>query len=106
MPIDQKTAKTIAELARLDLTFGRNEAEAPELLEKLTEEFSKIVGYMDILGEVDTTGVEPLYSPMLEPESPREDLPLSEELRKSKAEAILERTALASGRFFSVPRVV
>jgi aspartyl-tRNA(Asn)/glutamyl-tRNA(Gln) amidotransferase subunit C len=106
MTVDLKTARTIAELAKLELASGTPGAEDPGVLERLTEEFSKIVGYMDILSEVDTDGVLPLYSPMLSPEPPREDAPLDEAARQAKAEAILDHSPRTSGRFFVVPRVV
>ncbi|MDR2404780.1 MAG: Asp-tRNA(Asn)/Glu-tRNA(Gln) amidotransferase subunit GatC [Deltaproteobacteria bacterium] len=106
MSIDVKTAETIAQLARLDLTLGLSEGEAPAALSKITEEFSKIVGYMDILNELDTSGVEPLYSPMLNPEPPREDMPRSDSERSAKSETILELSPLVSHRFFIVPKVV
>ena len=106
MAVDIKTAENIAELARLELTLGIPPEEAPETLRKLTEEFSRIVAYMDILSEIDTEGVEPLYSPMAEPEKPREDAPPPLELRREKAEKILELSPLVSGRFFIVPKVL
>ncbi|MDR2350784.1 MAG: aspartyl/glutamyl-tRNA amidotransferase subunit C [Deltaproteobacteria bacterium] len=75
--IDEKTALAIAKLARLDLREGLAPGTEEAELKKLVEEFGKIVGYMDILGEVDTEGVEPLYSPMVEPRPPREDAPFT-----------------------------
>ncbi|MDR2352173.1 MAG: Asp-tRNA(Asn)/Glu-tRNA(Gln) amidotransferase subunit GatC [Deltaproteobacteria bacterium] len=106
MPLDQKIALAMAGLARLELTLGLPETEEPLYLEKLTNEFSKIVGYMDILREVDTLGVEPLYSPMVEPQSPRPDIPRPEEETRQKAEAILQNAPNTQGRFFVVPRIV
>lgn len=106
MPIDIKTAKGIADLARLDLTLGIREEDHEETLSKITEEFSKIVGYMDILEELDTTSVEPMYSPMKEPEAPRKDEPFDEDSQRANAERILSLSPLVSGRFFVVPKVV
>jgi aspartyl-tRNA(Asn)/glutamyl-tRNA(Gln) amidotransferase subunit C len=67
----------------------------------MAEEFSKIVDYMAILDEADTEGVEPLYSPMLDPQPPREDVPRSEE---GRSDAILREAPELVGRYFSVPR--
>ncbi|MDR2340179.1 MAG: Asp-tRNA(Asn)/Glu-tRNA(Gln) amidotransferase GatCAB subunit C [Deltaproteobacteria bacterium] len=106
MPVDLKTAKAIAALARLELAPGVPEGEAQDALGKLVGEFGKIVGYMDILGELDTSEVEPLYSPMLEPETPREDVPAKGDARLSDADDILGIAPELSGRFFVVPRVV
>jgi aspartyl-tRNA(Asn)/glutamyl-tRNA(Gln) amidotransferase subunit C len=104
--IDEKTAKGISVLSRLDLTLGLPPEKEGEELQKLTEEFSKIVGYMDILAEVDTSGVEPLYSPMIDPQPPREDIPRTEDSQEQRSEWILDDAPMTFGRFFAVPRIV
>jgi aspartyl-tRNA(Asn)/glutamyl-tRNA(Gln) amidotransferase subunit C len=96
----------MAALARLDLARGLAPEEAEPRVAKIASEFSQIVGYMDILNEVDTAGVAPLYSPMLEPQLPREDEPRPRPQTDAKAAAILEAAPRRSGRFFVVPRVV
>ncbi|MDR1870800.1 MAG: Asp-tRNA(Asn)/Glu-tRNA(Gln) amidotransferase subunit GatC [Deltaproteobacteria bacterium] len=98
MTINQDTALAVARLARLDPSLD------PVALDKLTQDFGRIVSYMDILAEVDTTGVTPMYSPMLEPLGPRPDEP--KEPDPQKAEALLAAAPERSGRFFCVPRVV
>ncbi|MDR2199570.1 MAG: Asp-tRNA(Asn)/Glu-tRNA(Gln) amidotransferase subunit GatC [Deltaproteobacteria bacterium] len=102
MTVDKKAALAAAELARLELS----PEEGGELGEKLVEDFTKIVGYMDILNEIDTSLVEPLYSPMTDPEEPRKDVPRDEEAGAEKARSILEKGTRVSGHFFTVPRVV
>jgi aspartyl-tRNA(Asn)/glutamyl-tRNA(Gln) amidotransferase subunit C len=97
MGIDETTARAVAGLARLELA-GTDEGD----VRALVEEFSRIVGYMDILAEADTEGVEPLYSPMVDPEPPRPDEPAWD---GRKAEDILGQAPERVGRFFSVPRV-
>jgi aspartyl-tRNA(Asn)/glutamyl-tRNA(Gln) amidotransferase subunit C len=104
--IDEKTAKAISELSRLQLAFGLPPEKEKEELMKLTEEFSKIVGYMDILEEADTEGIEPLYSPMLEPQPPREDVPRPASLEEEGADWILDGAPMTFGRFFAVPKIV
>ena len=104
MEIDEKTVRGIAELSRLELAPGLPEEEEKRELAKLTEEFGKIVGYMDILSEAGTEGVEPLYSPMAEPQPPREDIP--REHSEETAEWILKDAPMTFGRFFAVPKIV
>jgi aspartyl-tRNA(Asn)/glutamyl-tRNA(Gln) amidotransferase subunit C len=105
MALDELMAKDIARLARLRLTDSEDTplAEAAEkTLETLVQEFAKIVQYMDILGQADTSGVEPLYSPMLDPLPPRYDEPSNE---PNSSDAILDSAPERIGRFFSVPRI-
>jgi aspartyl-tRNA(Asn)/glutamyl-tRNA(Gln) amidotransferase subunit C len=52
MSISRQDIEKVALLARLQLT--------DEELSKMTVELAKIVGYVDQLGEVDTTGIEPM----------------------------------------------
>jgi aspartyl-tRNA(Asn)/glutamyl-tRNA(Gln) amidotransferase subunit C len=104
--IDEKTVRGISALARLEIAPGLQDEEEKEELRKLTEEFGKIVGYMDILKDADTTGVEPLYSPMLDPQPPREDVPREELTGEGASEWILEDAPMTFGRFFAVPRIV
>jgi aspartyl-tRNA(Asn)/glutamyl-tRNA(Gln) amidotransferase subunit C len=52
MTIDEETVDKIAHLARLELT-------GEEKLHMI-EDMNKILGFMDKLNEIDTTGVEPL----------------------------------------------
>jgi aspartyl-tRNA(Asn)/glutamyl-tRNA(Gln) amidotransferase subunit C len=52
MTIDEQTVDKIAHLARLELAPG----EKAEMI----ADMNKILGFMDKLNEVDTTGVEPL----------------------------------------------
>ncbi|MDR2387507.1 MAG: Asp-tRNA(Asn)/Glu-tRNA(Gln) amidotransferase subunit GatC [Deltaproteobacteria bacterium] len=102
MPIDENTAKTIANLARLELGDAHGQALDQEGEKALVDEFSKIIGYMDILSEAQTEGVEPLFSPMVEPLPPREDQVLE---NRQKADLILEGAPEKVGRYFSVPRI-
>jgi aspartyl-tRNA(Asn)/glutamyl-tRNA(Gln) amidotransferase subunit C len=69
----------------------------------MVSEFEKIVGYMAILGEVDTAGVEPLYSPMIDPQPARPDVPRE---GPGIADELLAQAPERVGRLFSVPRVV
>ncbi len=51
--MDAKTIKHIASLARIELTQKEEE--------RMKEELSSILGYVEQLNKVDTSGVEPLY---------------------------------------------
>ncbi len=102
MPIDLETIKRTAELARLDPTHGLSPEAARAALEKLSRELSTIVGYIDVLGEADTEGVEPLYSPMLQAPGPREDRPRV----CPTTEEILSQAPGRFEDFFSVPKIL
>ncbi|MDR3153137.1 MAG: Asp-tRNA(Asn)/Glu-tRNA(Gln) amidotransferase subunit GatC [Deltaproteobacteria bacterium] len=93
-----EAARAAAALARLNL------GEDPEEAGRLEGDLAKIVGYMDILKECDTSGVEPMYSPMLDPQPPRPDEP-RQGGGGASPDSILEAAPETFGRFFSVPRV-
>jgi aspartyl-tRNA(Asn)/glutamyl-tRNA(Gln) amidotransferase subunit C len=122
MPLDKSTVLAVIRLARLKLPI-ESVPEASGTQEQLTagastealetipatgpmkamvEEFAKIVDYMAILGEAQTAGVEPMYSPMLEPQPPRVDEHVTD---PDRAEAILGQAPQRVGRYFSVPRI-
>ncbi|MDR3362144.1 MAG: Asp-tRNA(Asn)/Glu-tRNA(Gln) amidotransferase subunit GatC [Desulfovibrio sp.] len=67
-----------------------------------TRQFQDILGYMDVLAEVDTTGVEPLYSPILHKPQCRED----SAARLRTREEILANAPEQDGACFIVPRIV
>ncbi|MDR0882649.1 MAG: Asp-tRNA(Asn)/Glu-tRNA(Gln) amidotransferase subunit GatC [Candidatus Adiutrix sp.] len=102
MPIDLTTVLHTAELARLDLTYGLAPDKAQAALDKLAAEMSGIIGHFDQLSAVDTEGVEPLYSPMLEPLGPREDCPRA----GSAPEDLLSQAPERLGHFFAVPKIL
>jgi aspartyl-tRNA(Asn)/glutamyl-tRNA(Gln) amidotransferase subunit C len=102
MPIDFETTLRTAELARLNLKSGLSPEEAPAALAKLAEELADIIGYFDILNEIDTSGVEPLYSPLLEVAGSRPDEPES----RANPEDILSQAPNRLGSFFVVPKIM
>lgn len=73
-----------------------------ESLSHFAEQCSDILAYMDQLAEVDTTNVEPLYSPVAHASAMREDVAL----RRLDREAILANAPETDGSFFIVPRIV
>lgn len=52
--MDTETVKRIAHLARIEVADGE--------LELLADEIGAIIGWVEQLGEVDTSGVEPMTS--------------------------------------------
>ena len=65
-------------------------------------QFGDILGYMDVLAQVDTDNVEPLYSPVQHPAQSREDQAVN---RRSREE-VLGNAPEADGEYFIVPRIV
>ena len=70
--------------------------------EEMAQQCSRILAYMDKLAEVDTSGVEPLYSPVFHDCAFREDVGVR---RCSRAD-ILAGAPATDGSFFIVPRIV
>lgn len=84
----------IASLVRLRLTCAERERMAPEM--------SRIVDYMGLLHEVDTTGVPPLRQPEIASRALRRDV-----VRCGLArEEVLAAAPRARLGFFSVPKVL
>lgn len=102
MKITMETVLATAKLARLDLACGLSAEEAPRTLERLAREFAEIVDYIDILSEVDTGEVEPLYSPALEPQPPR----LDQARDSGLSQDILAEAPETRGGFFAVPSII
>ena len=79
----------------------------PSGQEQLAAECAATIAYMDKLAELDTTDVEPLYSPtdLFEDSSPlagREDIAA----HRRKREEILAGAPESDGVFFTVPLIV
>jgi len=66
MTIDEETVDKIANLARLELTGAEKQ--------DMIMDMNKILGFMDKLNEIDTTGVEPLVYMTSNINSFREDI--------------------------------
>ena len=106
MSVTKEQVLATAALARLDLTQTAEGHSSPEeaeaVLNRLASQMEAIIGYMDILDQVDTEGVEPLYSPMPEVAPPREDIAV----KTRSVEEILSGAPRRQGRFFAVPPVI
>jgi aspartyl-tRNA(Asn)/glutamyl-tRNA(Gln) amidotransferase subunit C len=92
--IDAKLVQHVARLARITLT----DAEA----ERFGRQLADILRYVEQLGELDVTNVQPLahaadVTNVLRDDQPRESLPVELALREAPA---------TDGRFFLVPQVL
>jgi len=94
MSVTKKDVEYIAELARLQLS--------PQEIESLSEDMNKILGYIDLLNELDTENTEPL----------EHVIELDSRLREDEAkEPLSHKDALknapdADSDYFRVPRVI
>lgn len=91
------TPKDMAYLSRLS-RLSPDEA----TLAKFGAQCGDILKYMDILSEIDTSGIEPLYSPVSHEKVTRPD---QEERRWDRAQ-VLANAPESDGQFFVVPRIV
>ncbi len=94
MAITTEDVQRMASLARLNIDEPTQELFA--------KQFADIISYMDILSGVDTTGVEPLYSPVLHDALLREDAVKNTDKRAD----VLSNAPKSDGQYFIVPRIV
>lgn len=94
MKITPEHAAKIARLARLALP--------EEKCAVFAGQFEDILGHMDQLAEVDTSQVEPLFSPAEHGAVFRED----EVAKRFTREDILSNAPDSDGRYFVVPKIV
>ncbi|WGD30975.1 Asp-tRNA(Asn)/Glu-tRNA(Gln) amidotransferase subunit GatC [Ancylobacter sp. WKF20] len=94
MSVDQATVRRVAHLSRIAVT--------EEEVSHLQGELNAILAFVEQLGEVDTTGVEPMTSV----------IPMTLPLRTDAVtdgfypERVLANAPLAEDGFFAVPKVV
>jgi aspartyl-tRNA(Asn)/glutamyl-tRNA(Gln) amidotransferase subunit C len=94
MSVDAKTVKRVAHLARIKVSD--EEAEA------LRGELNTILGFVEQLGEVDVSGVEPMTSVMPMAMKKRADVVTD----GGKAGDIVGNAPMTEDHFFQVPKVV
>lgn len=94
MSIDSKTVKKIANLARIAMTDAEAEAMVPEL--------NGILGWVEQLGEVDVTGIEPMTAVIPNTLRLREDIVTDGDIR----DKVLANAPAAEHGFFGVPKVI
>lgn len=94
MNIDKETVEKVAHLARLEL--------AEDEKETLIADMNKILGFMDKLNEVDTSGIEPLVYMTNEINTVREDV-IKQEVTHEEA---LLNAPKHDGDYFLVAKVI
>ncbi|MDO5484235.1 MAG: Asp-tRNA(Asn)/Glu-tRNA(Gln) amidotransferase subunit GatC [Desulfovibrionaceae bacterium] len=77
-------------------------AVSPEEEALFARQFADILGYMEVLSRVDTSQVEPLFSPVQHEGVTREDLACN----RRAHEEVLANAPDADGQYFIVPRIV
>lgn len=103
MSVSKEQVLATAALSRLDLGLSSTSIPDPEEnISRIAAQLDAIVGYMDILNQVDTENVEPLYSPMWEIAVPRKD---RAEKRRTPDE-ILANAPERRQNYFVVPPVI
>ena len=94
MSVDIATVKKIASLARIAITEEEAARIAPEL--------DNIMGWIEQLGEVDVTGVEPMTAVIPNHLRLRDDVVTDGNIR----DAVLSNAPQAEHGFFAVPKVI
>ena len=94
MSIDKETVKKIASLSRIAITEAEADAFVPEL--------NQILGWVEQLGEVDCSKVEPMTAVIPNKLRLREDIVTDGEIR----DKILANAPIAEHGFFAVPKVI
>jgi len=94
MSVDTATVRHIAKLARIAVSDAEVEALAPEL--------SNILGWVEQLGEVDVSGVEPMTAVIPNTLRLREDIVNDGNVR----DEVLANAPVAEHGFFAVPKVI
>jgi len=97
MKLDDNTLDRIAELARLDLSD-------PVARKAMLTDMERVIGFVERLNEVDTTGIEPLIF-MTEGNDVLRDDVVDPASIIPKAEA-LANSPVKDSDYFKVPRVV
>lgn len=94
MSVDTATVKKVASLARIAISDADAERLAPEL--------NNILGWIEQLGEVDTSAVEPMTAVISNQLRLRDDVVTDGGIRDD----VLANAPLAEHGFFTVPKVI
>lgn len=94
MSVNHATVKKIAGLARLAISDEEADALVPEL--------NNILGWVEQLGEVDVSGVEPMTAVIPNKLRLREDVVTDGNIR----DRVLANAPQAEHGFFAVPKVI
>jgi len=94
MSVDHTTVRKIASLARIAASDDEIEAMVPEL--------NNILGWIEQLGEVDTSAVEPMTAVIANALRLRDDVVSDGDIRAR----VLANAPQAEHGFFAVPKVI
>jgi aspartyl-tRNA(Asn)/glutamyl-tRNA(Gln) amidotransferase subunit C len=99
MSVDQATVRKIASLARIAVTDDQAKAMVPEL--------NNILGWIEQLGEVDTSNVEPMTAVIANTLRLREDVVNADPLSGGGIrDKVIANAPVAEHGFFGVPKVI
>ncbi|MGB3738822.1 MAG: Asp-tRNA(Asn)/Glu-tRNA(Gln) amidotransferase subunit GatC [Pontixanthobacter sp.] len=99
MAVDKTTVARIASLARIEM----GDAE----LDRMVPELNNILGWVEQLGEVDVTGVEPMTAVIPNALRLRDDAVNADaKTGGDRRDAILANAPAAEHGFFGVPKVI
>ncbi len=99
MSVDKQTVAKIASLARIEMGDAECERMVPEL--------NNILDWVDQLGEVDTSGVEPMTAVMPMAQRLRDDVVDPDPLTGGGVrDKVLANAPAAEHGFFGVPKVI
>ncbi len=94
MQVDNQLVSHLAHLSRLNV--------APEKMDKLVTDMQDLVGFVEQLNELDTTGIAPLIH-MGDAQNVLRDDFVSGSISREEA---LQNAPDADGTFFKVPKVI
>ncbi len=92
--MDKKTVTTISYLSRLKINDEKEE--------KIINDLSNIIKFVDQLNDVDTSEIDPLTNPLEKTAKTRKDIVTAKNLKKE----LLDVAPSANEDYFLVPRVV
>ena len=99
MSVDRATVAKIASLARIRMS--------DEALDRMVPEFNNILAWVEQLGEVDTSGVEPMTAVIPQALRLREDVVDADPLTGGGIrDEVLANAPAAEHGFFAVPKVI
>lgn len=99
MSVDRATVAKIASLARLKMD--------EDALDRLVPEFNMILAWVEQLGEVDTSGVEPMTAVIPQALRLRDDVVDADPLTGGGIrDEVLANAPAAEHGFFAVPKVI
>ena len=99
MSVDKATVAKIASLARIRMS--------DEALDRMVPEFNNILAWVEQLGEVDVTGIEPMTAVIPNSLRLRDDVVDADPLTGGgKRDAVLANAPAAEHGFFGVPKVI